>query len=92
MWIDIDGSKFNTDHIACIRPVDADSDNDDDDQCVIFMTGQSAMDGGFLIDLPLDEVFEAVQTPSPFAAQETPVTDRSRVDAAVDDWTGQPRS
>ena len=57
MWIDIDGAKFNTDHIAVVRPVD-----DDDEQCVIFTVGQSATDQGFLIDLPIDAVFEMIQS------------------------------
>jgi hypothetical protein len=56
MWIDIDNSKFNTDLIACIRPVD-----DGDEQCVLFTAGQDAAGSGFLIDLPLDEVFEKIQ-------------------------------
>jgi len=60
MWVDIAGSKFNTDAIACVRPVDSDSDSDDD-QCVIFTTGQSAIDAGFLVDLPIEEVFSILQ-------------------------------
>ena len=56
MWVDINGSKFNTDNLVAIRPVD-----DGDEQCVIFTSGQSATDGGFLIDLPLDEVFSLIQ-------------------------------
>ncbi len=68
MWVDIAGSKFNTDAIAVVRPInnDDDDDNDDDgddeqDQCVIFTTGQSSLDAGFLIDLPIDEVFAILQ-------------------------------
>lgn len=57
MWIDLDGSKFNITHAAVLRPVD-----DGEDQCVLFTAGQSATDGGFLIDLPLDEAFELIQT------------------------------
>jgi hypothetical protein len=56
MWIDIDGSKFNTDHIAVVRPV-----ADDDDCCVLFTVGQSATDQGFLIELGIDEVFTSIQ-------------------------------
>jgi hypothetical protein len=56
MWLSIDGSKFNTDHIAVVRPVD-----DDDEQCVVFTVGQSATDQGFLIELGIDEVFEMIQ-------------------------------
>jgi hypothetical protein len=56
MWIDLDGSKFNTDHIAAVRPV-----ADDDDQCVLFTVGQSALDQGFLVNLGIDEVFTAIQ-------------------------------
>jgi hypothetical protein len=56
-WIDIDGSKFNTDNLTAVRPVDG-----DDEQCVVFAVGQSAVDGGFLIDMPLDEVFSIIQS------------------------------
>jgi hypothetical protein len=56
MWIDINGSKFNTETIAVVRPVD-----DDEDSCVIFTVGQSATDQGFLIDLPIDDVFAMIQ-------------------------------
>lgn len=57
MFIRIGDDYFNVDSIACIRPVD-----DGDDQCIIFTTGQSATDQGFLIELGIDEVFEMVQS------------------------------
>lgn len=56
MFILIGDDYFNTDHIACVRPVD-----DGDDQCVIFTAGQSATDGGFLIELSIEETFELIQ-------------------------------
>lgn len=56
MWIRIGDDYFNTDNLACIRPVD-----DGDDQTILFTSGQSAVDGGFLVDVPTEEVFEAVQ-------------------------------
>ena len=55
-WIDLDGSKFNSDLIACIRPIKG-----NDDQCVLFTSGQSATDAGFLIDMSIDDVFSAIQ-------------------------------
>ena len=56
MWIDLDGSKFNTDHIAVVRPV-----ADDDDQCVVFTVGQSATDQGFLVEMSIEDVFTVIQ-------------------------------
>jgi hypothetical protein len=56
MFIRLGDDYFNTDAIACIRPAD-----DDGDQTIIFTTGQSAIDGGFLLDVPTEEVFTAVQ-------------------------------
>ena len=55
MWILVGDRYFNSDLLAVIQPVD------DGDQTVIFTAGQSAIDGGFLIDVPTDEVFEMVQ-------------------------------
>lgn len=55
MWIDLDGLKFNTDLIACLKPTD------DGEQTIVFCAGQSAVDGGFLIDLPIEEAFRLVQ-------------------------------
>jgi hypothetical protein len=40
---------FNSETIAVIKPID-------DDQCVIFTVGQSALDEGFLVDLPMEEI------------------------------------
>lgn len=31
-----------------------------EDQCALFLPGQSAVDGGFLIDRPMDEVQEEI--------------------------------
>jgi len=56
MWIDLDGSKFNIDHAFALRPVGKHGK-----QCTLFPNGASPVDGGFLIDMPLDEVFEAIQ-------------------------------
>ena len=53
MFIELDGRYFNTDQIIMVRPVE-----DEDDQCVILMTGQSALDEGFLIDLSCEEVVD----------------------------------
>ena len=55
MWLKLGDDYFNTDQISVIRPVD------DGEQTVIFTSGQSAIDGGFLLDLPTEEVFRAVQ-------------------------------
>ena len=55
MWLLLGDDYFNTEHIAVIRPVS------DGDQTVIFTAGQSAMDGGFLLDEPTDWVFEQIQ-------------------------------
>ena len=56
MFIRIGDDYFNTDLIACVRPID-----DDDDSCVIFSAGQDAVAGGFLIPMPIEEVFELIQ-------------------------------
>lgn len=56
MWVDLDGSKFNLDHAFALRPV-----GDGDEQCLLFPNGASPVDGGFLIDLPIDSVFEMIQ-------------------------------
>lgn len=56
MWIDLNGSKFNIDHAFALRPVD-----DGDERCILFPVGASPIDGGFLIELPLSEAFEAIQ-------------------------------
>ena len=55
MLIKIGDDYFNTLLIAAIRPID------DGDQTNIFIAGQSATDGGFLLDVPIDEVIEIVQ-------------------------------
>jgi hypothetical protein len=56
MWIDLDGSKFNIDLAFALRPVGNGSE-----QCTLFSAGASPVDGGFLIDLPIDEAFSAIQ-------------------------------
>ena len=56
MWILLGDDYFNTDAMAVIRPVD-----DGEDQTIIFTTGQSATDQGFLLDVSTDDVFTAVQ-------------------------------
>ena len=56
MFIRIGDDYFNVDNIACIRPV-----SDGAEECVIFTTGQSATDQGFLIEIGIDEVFEMIQ-------------------------------
>ena len=56
MWIDLDGSKFNIESAFALRPV-----GDGSKQCTLFSAGASPIDGGFLIDLPLEDVFSAIQ-------------------------------
>jgi hypothetical protein len=56
MWIDLDGSKFNIDSAFALRPV-----GDGNKQCTLFAAGSSPVDGGFLIDMPIDEAFSAIQ-------------------------------
>lgn len=51
MLIDFDGTLFNTDHIAAVRPSGLDSAH-----TIIFTTGQSAVDGGFLVHVPFKTV------------------------------------
>jgi len=51
MFLYLDNLFINTDHVTAVRPV-----GDGEEQSILFMTGQSAVDGGFLIDLPMDEV------------------------------------
>lgn len=55
MFIRIGDDYFNTELIACVRPTP------DDDQTVIFTAGQSAVDQGFLVDLPVEEVLQSIQ-------------------------------
>ena len=50
-FIEIGDDLFNTELIAAVRPI-----ADDDDHCVIFTAGQSATDGGFLVNLSQEEV------------------------------------
>jgi len=57
MWIDLDGSKFNITNAFALKPV-----GDGDEQCTLFSTGASPVDGGHLIDLPLDECFALIQS------------------------------
>jgi len=57
LWIDLDGSKFNVHHAFALRPV-----GKGNKQCTLFPVGADPVAGGFLIDLPLDAVFEAIQT------------------------------
>jgi hypothetical protein len=56
LWIDLDGSKFNVHHAFALRPV-----GKGNKQCTLFPVGADPVAGGFLIDLPLDEVFELIQ-------------------------------
>jgi hypothetical protein len=56
MWLLIGDDYFNTDNLAVIRPVD------DGDQTAIFTTGASPVDGGFLVDVATDEVFDLVHS------------------------------
>jgi len=56
MFVNLDGRWFNTDLIAAICPVD-----DGDEQTKLFIEGSSPVDGGFLIDMPTDEVLEIVR-------------------------------
>ena len=51
MLIDFDGSLFDTDHIAVVRPSGFNSAH-----TVIFTSGQSAIDGGFLVHVPYKTV------------------------------------
>ena len=51
MLIDFDGSLFDTDHIAVVRPSGLNSAH-----TIIFTPGQSAIDGGFLVHVPFKTV------------------------------------
>ena len=51
MLIDFDGSLFDTDHIAVVRPSGLDAKS-----TIIFTPGQSAIDGGFLVHVPYKTV------------------------------------
>lgn len=46
---------FNPDEIAVVR-----ASSLDEDQTIVYITGQSAVADGFLVDLPVDEVLEAI--------------------------------
>jgi hypothetical protein len=54
MLIDFNGVYVESSLVAVVRPVNG-------DQTAIFTAGQSAVDGGHLIDLPCDEVIERLQ-------------------------------
>lgn len=41
--------------VAAVRRID-------DDQCAVFTVGQSAVDGGFLVDRAADEVIDDINT------------------------------
>jgi hypothetical protein len=51
MLIDFDGSLFDTARIAVVRPSGLNSRDS-----IIFTTGQSAIDSGFLVHIPYKEV------------------------------------
>lgn len=57
MIIDLESVYVETEHVAVVR-----ASGLDDEQTVIFTVGQSAIDSGFLIDLPCEEVIERLQT------------------------------
>lgn len=56
MLIDFDGSLFDTDHIAVVRPSGLDAKS-----AVIFTPGQSAIDGGFLVHVPYKTVVRCIR-------------------------------
>ena len=55
MWINLDGDYFNVSHAFALR-------SSGKDKCVLFSAGASPVDGGHLINLPISDVFEAVQS------------------------------
>jgi hypothetical protein len=57
MLIDLNGVSVEPSLIAVVRESSL-----DDTQTIIFTAGQSAMDGGHLIDMPIDEVLECLKT------------------------------
>jgi hypothetical protein len=56
MWIELDGSYFDILNAFALRPV-----GKGNKQCTLFSSGSSPVDGGFLIDLPIAEVFQSIQ-------------------------------
>ena len=55
-WLEIDGDPpitLNLDHIIAYRPAS-------DSQTSIWLIGQSAMDGGFLVDVEYDDLTTAI--------------------------------
>jgi len=57
MLVDINGVYVNPELVAVVRESSLDSD-----QTVIFTAGQSAVDGGHLIDEDIDVVIEKLNT------------------------------
>lgn len=53
MFIKLGKDFFDPDHIAVVRPSGKKA-------TIIFTTGSSAMDGGFLVNLPTSEVLELI--------------------------------
>lgn len=57
MWIDLNGVWVNTELVAVVRESPL-----DEDQTVLFTPGQSSVDGGHLIDMPVDDVVEQLRS------------------------------
>jgi hypothetical protein len=55
MLIDLNGVYVEPSLVAVVRPSTL-----DDSQTVIFTAGQSAVDSGYLIDMDIEDVIEAV--------------------------------
>lgn len=58
MLIELDDDLWiESENVTAVRPSTL-----DDDQTVVFCIGQSSLDGGFVVDRPLEEVVEALKT------------------------------
>ena len=54
IWLDMDGTTFNLDHIAAYRSAG-------DGRTSIWTPGQSSIDGGFLVDVDVEDISEAIR-------------------------------
>lgn len=54
IWLDIDGTTFQLSHIAVYRAVG-------DGRTSIWTPGQSSIDGGFLVDVDVEDISEAIR-------------------------------
>jgi len=58
MWLELDGTWFNTDTVAVVRAAGLGKDKT---AAIIYTIGQNVMDGGFLVNVPVAGVVEQLR-------------------------------